>query len=368
MKPLSGSLLASVVSLLGTIPICAQDLLGVTYYGAVVRIDSYTGAATPLGTGAFGQNALARTANGTFWSTRSLGTSYVLTNIDPDHGTATTAFPCGDLRALSAGPGNSLYGILDGSTDRLVQIDTATGAATTIGSTGFPGVQALAQHQGVLYGWDVSAGLLVVDPTTGAATAPFPGVSIPPFAQTLCSHPDGRLLLAGDAWTAPDPLYVVDTSHGTTTWIGGMVDEVRGLEPLGAFTVPLGQGCDGTYGQVTLAVTGPLQVGGNLTATSTNHAANAIGVLLFGTSATVHQGLSLPLLVDPWFATNSCRLYTSIDGSIPLAAGPVGPAAMQFTFAVPAGASGALLNLQHVALETVPGGMSWSNGVALQVR
>jgi hypothetical protein len=34
---------------------------------------------------------------------------------------------------------------------------------------------------------------------------------------------------------------------------------------------------------------------------------------------------------------------------------------------VPAAAGGALVRLQHACLENVPGGMSWSNAVAVRI-
>jgi hypothetical protein len=81
-----------------------------------------------------------------------------------------------------------------------------------------------------------------------------------------------------------------------------------------------------------------------------------------------YLGANLPALLDPLFGTSNCTLYTSIDGSIALVSGAIAPAQMQFGFGIPAGASGARLNMQHVCLEAVPGGMSWSNAVSVQIQ
>jgi hypothetical protein len=366
------NLLVAVSALLAAGSLAAQDLLGVTWTGAVVRVDSYTGAVTALGPGLQGQNSLARAANGTFWSTRRISsTQYSFTNVDPSTGTATPVFSGVDVRGLATGPGNTLYGIKDApGADLLVTIDTAaSGFVIQVGSTGFDSIQGLASHQGMLYAWDTTAGLLVVDPLSGAAVDPFPAVGGPVFQQSLCSHPDGRLLLGGGDSIGTDSLFAVDVTNGGTTLIGtmnGAVD-VRGLEPLAGSTVAFGQGCLGVYGPVALSLTGSSQVGGTLTATSTNHAPNAIGVMMFGASTTVYQGLSLPLLLDPLLGTSNCRLYASIDGSVVSITGPATPAVLQFSFVVPVGTSGARLHLQHTCLEAVPGFLSWSNAITVQV-
>jgi hypothetical protein len=362
----------AAAALLAATSLAAQDLLGVTWNGAVVRVNSYTGGVTPLGPGLFGQNCVARATDGTFWSARrNSSTSFSFTNIDPNTGVATVVASGIDVRGLTTGPTNSLYGLqYNAVAGVLVRILTPSGFVIPVGSTGFNGIQSLAMHQGVLYGWDVFAGLVVIDTTTGAATDPFPGVSGPIFLQSLCSHPDGRLLVGGGDSGGPDALYSVDVPTGTVALIGPMTGavDVRGLEPLAGFTVPAGQGCNGAFGQVVLAATGSPQPGGTLLTTSNNHAPNAIGLVLFGSSAASWQGLPLPLLLDPLFGTSNCNLYVSVDGSFATVANASTPAQLQFGFTVPAGASGASLHLQHACLEAVPGGLSVSNRVTVQIQ
>jgi hypothetical protein len=364
--------LLALAAAAGGLALPAQDLLGVTWTGTTVLVDSYTGAVTPLGTGLFGQNALARAPNGTFWSTWRNGSSYGFSTIDPITGAATQG-PFGvDIRGLTIGPGSSLYGIREGGVadDLLVQVTVPGGFVTNIGSTGSSSIQGLAMHQGVLYAWDVFVGLMVVDPTTGAATDPFPSVSGPAYQQSLCSHPDGRLLLGGGDSNGTDQLFVVDPATGVASLIGNMVGavDVRGLEPLGGYAQPIGQGCDGAFGPVGLTVTGRIQPGGSFSSVSTNHAPNAFGIAVVGLSTTSYQGTSLPLLLDPLLGTSNCWLRTSIDASATVFAGAGSPATMQYGFAIPAWASGIVFNVQHACFEPVPGGISWSNAASLHVE
>lgn len=369
--PISLSLVAATAS--------AQDLLGVSWAGAVVRIDSNTGAATAVGTAQFGQNSLARDGNGVFWSTHRTGTSVTTwvnhyTTIDPSTGAGTVVHSnVLDIRGLASAGGTMMWGIHNtvagsvSSIDDLVLIDMSTGLHTTVGPTGLTAVQGLALHGGVLYAWDLSQGLVILDTTTGAATDPFPGVGGPTGVQTLCSHPDGRLLLAGGS---ANSLYVVDTTTGGTTVVGPMTgaSDIRGIEPIGGFWTPLGTPCRATFGPATLTVGGNLNPGGSFSTTSINHAPAALGVLIFGLSATSHLGLPLPQSVDPFVGTIGCNLYVSIDALLIGFTGPVGPAALSFSFTLTPAAAGAVVHVQHAVFEpTPPGGMSWSNGATITI-
>lgn len=370
----SRHLLLSGVSLvlLTASPVSAQDLLAVTWNGATALVNSYTGAVTPLGTGMQGQNCLARDASGTLWSTSRVSSSFHwLTNVNPATGGATARFSGPDLRGLSIGPGNTLYGIRNEiGPDSLVRIDTNTSAVTLIGNTGFADIQGLALHQGVLYAWDVFYGLLVINPVTGAAINPTPLVGGPLYYQSLCSHPDGRLLLGGGDSHGPDALFEVNIQNGTLRPIAQMtgIVDVRGLEPLGGYAMPFGPGCNGVHGQVVLSATGRYQVGGSIATVSSNHAASSLGMILFGFSRTQHLGNPLPLLLDPLFGTSNCRLVVSIDGTAVAFTGAGTPATLQHGFGLPAVAAGLTVHMQHVCFEPVAGGMSWSNGLTLSVE
>ena len=349
----------------------AQDLIGIGWTGQVVLVDSLTAAVTPLGTGMTGQNALARDGSGNFWcTTRTTATPYVygFTTIDRNTGAATVVHTnTVDLRGMCEASGTDLFGIQDGAPDRLVRVDTLTGTTTTIGNTGFSGIQGLARHQGVLYAWDINQGLLVVDENTGVAADPFPGLGGPTGLQFLCSHPDGRLLVGGGSTT--NSLFVVDTTSGITSLIGVMsgAADLRGLEALGGRAVPFGTGCNGASGPVTLTVTGNLVANGNVLAVSTNHAPNALGAMVLGLSTSVHQGLPLPLSLDPLLGTSGCTLYTSIDFSLIGFTPPNAPATLSFAFGLAPSAAGAVFHMQHACFEPVSGGLSWSNAVTLHI-
>ena len=346
----------------------AQDLLGVTWEGAVLLVDSYTGAATPIAGGQIGCNSLARAGNGTFWSTRRISsTLYDFLQIDPVTGAAVPISTVPDLRGLSTGPGNTLYAIRrQGTTTALAQLhlNPPSVFTQTLGNTGFDGIQGLAMHEGILYAWDATAGLLMVNPVTGAAMDPFPAIGGPAFLQTLCSHPDGRLLVGGGDSSGQDVLYSVSVTTGLTTQIGVMADatmlfgDIRGLEPLLGSPPGFVQGCNGANGLVVHSVTGSPLVGGTLVTTSTNHEPNSIGLLAFG-------GLIPPLLLDPLYGTNGCALHVDLAGILLVLTEPTVPARLQFSFGVTAAMSGTQLNLQHICLEPVPGGLSTSNVVVV---
>lgn len=349
----------------------AQDLIGVGWSGQVVLVDSLTAAVTPLGTGMPGQNALGRDANGNYWcTTRTTGTPYVygLTVLDPSTGAATVIHNnFVDLRGLCAAGGSDLFAIQQASSDMLVRIDTGTGTSTTIGSTGFAGLQGLAEHQGVLYGWDINLGLVIIDPNTGAGVDPFPGLGGPSGLQYLCSHPDGRLLVGGGSTT--NSLYTVDVTTGSTTLIGVTTgaSDLRGLEPLGGFATSFGTGCNGAGGPVTLTVTGNLRANGNAVAVSNNHGSNALGAMVIGISTLSHQGLPLPASLDPILGTSGCTLYTSIDATVIGFSSASAPATLTFAFGLSPAAAGAIFHMQHACFEPVTGGLSWSNGVTLHI-
>lgn len=349
----------------------AQDLLGVTWNGAVVRIDSYTGSVTFVGNGRSGQNGLAKSSTGLFWSTyRASNGTNSFTTIDPSTGASTVMFNGQDVRALSTGPNGNLYGIRYMTpTNMLIRVDTVGGVPYLVGYTGFTDIQGLAMHQGVLYAWDVFQGLLVVDPNTGAAHDPFPGVGGPPYQQSLCSHPDGRLLLGGGDSSGTDQLFVVDPTTGGTTWQANLhgVSDVRGIEPLGGYAYPLGQGCAGVSGPVTLDVSGLLFAGGSALASSGNHAPNTLGAMVFGLSTTTYGNQGLPYLLDPQFGTAQCWLLTSMDATVFTFTGTTNPAVLQFAFGLPVWLAGQQFTLQHVCFEAVPGSMSWSGARTLRL-
>lgn len=348
---------------------CQADLIAISWSGSVYGVDSNTGTATLIGAALPNQNALGLDGNGTLWATHRSGPTgswvYHLTNIDPMTGAGTIVYSgIPDLRGLTGAGGALLYGIQDGSPDQLVTVDTATGTVTPIGGTNFTGQQALALHQGVLYSWDINQGLLVVDQTTGLATDPWPAVGGPAGLQFMMSHPDGRLLVGRDS------LYSLDVTTGVATFIGAIgTFDLRGCEPLGGgFIQSFGTACNGAFGPTVLTATGLPQVGSSITTLSSNHAASSLGALVFGFSNTTYMGLNLPFDLTPVLGTSNCFLYVSIDANLIGFTNANMPADLSFTLPLPPVAAGLRFHLQHACFEPVPGGLSWSNGLTVQVQ
>ena len=207
------TLLAAIVAACPSV--ACQDMVGVDWTGEIYALDSFTGAAEQIGYGQFGQNCLARDAAGTLWSSAALigGTAppYFLSRVDPVSGTAVPMFPAHDMRGLAAGGGSDLYAVaLEAGHNVLYRFNTATGSETRIGAAAVGGIQALAMHNGVLYGWDLNIGLGVLDRATGAFTDVNPAINGGPI-QWLTERSDGQLI---GGWFS---LAVIDTATGVAT-------------------------------------------------------------------------------------------------------------------------------------------------------
>lgn len=349
----------------------AQDCLAVAFNGNVFYLHTTIPRISfAPGLGLIGQNALARDADGVFWSTSRVGTTFFLTRIDPALGTATQVYSIPDVRGLAAASGTELYMVheppLPGTIDVLSRIDTLTGNVTEIGPTGFTGLQGLAGLGGVLYAWDITLGLIVLDPRTGHGTDVNPGVGGPPGLQTLWAQPDGRLFAGGGN---PTNLFALDIGTGTAVPAGGLGSnfDLRGIESFGGFSAPIGTGCAGTGGQVVMSVGGMLTGFGRITTTSGNHTANVPGVLILGFSTTSMGGIPLPLLLDPIFGTVGCNLYVSMDITQGTITSAGTPATLGFTVPLSSVARGVTVYAQHACFEPVPGGLSLSNAAQIQI-
>jgi hypothetical protein len=357
---------------LSTAALPCQDSLAVSWTGDVYYLDTTVPRATRLTAipGPIGQNALALDSNGVFWSTRgtTIG-SYFLTSIDPITGVATQRFPMPDIRGLTSAGNGQLFAVqeapLPQTSDILSRIDTLTGSVTQIGPTGFTSLQGLAFVNGGLYAWDISQGLVILDPNTGLGTDVAPGVGGPTI-QTLSAAVDGRLLGGGGG---PNQLYAIDLSAGTTVGLGAMTGavDIRGIESFGGSHFGFGTGCLGSFGTVTMSVRGLLTGFGNFTTTSTNHAGNAIGVQIIGFSRTTSGGMPLPLLLDPMLGTIGCRLLVSTDITRFAFTSAATPATLGFPLNLNSVAAGLLLHVQHACFEPVAGGMSFSNAAQVQI-
>jgi len=110
----------------------------------------------------------------------------------------------------------------------LVTIDVTTGMVTLVGSTGQPGVQALAfSPDGTLFGWDIRRGLATINTSTGLATLVNPGFKpdvVDHNIQGMAFAPDGTLLGARES------LFTINVKTGIPTLIGsGGYSDIRGL-------------------------------------------------------------------------------------------------------------------------------------------
>lgn len=249
-----------VIGFFGTVA-CAQPILGVTWDGFVVELDAQTGAVSNTRASTINRmNSLAQLPDGRL-ATISGGFIDSMTQlpnrlafIDPITG-AESLGPLLDLqrptsfRALAVS-GDTWLAVADsgsiGSEDRLVQIDPLTGDTTDLGGLGFAGVQSLAfSSNGTLFAWDGTgsaasggvrqgAGLLMVDPMTGAATDVFVddiGLSLQSFAfgpgDSIFGATAGVLPGGGMA----NSLYQIDAQTGDSTLIGSYDPQydIRGI-------------------------------------------------------------------------------------------------------------------------------------------
>ncbi len=134
------------------------------------------------------------------------------------------------------------------------------------------------------------------------------------------------------------------------------------------FTRSYGTACNGTAGPVTLTATGTLEPLSTLTLESDNHEASAIGATIVGFSDADQQGIPLPLLLDPFLGTNGCSLHCAIFGTVSGTTSGTAPATLTQNLNMPHIIwSGITFYVQHVCFESVPGGLSFSNGVLVQL-
>jgi hypothetical protein len=347
------------------VPAAAQTLLAVTFPGQVLHVDAATGATTVLASGQLGKNCLGCTGENRFWTTVRSGTVvflHFLCEIDPVTGAETVGPVIGDIRAMAGdGTRTGLFAIRnEGTGDRLVRIDTATGSVTTIGNTGFTGIQGLEFVGGTLKAWDVVAGEVHLDPATGVGTDAVPGVAVAAGLQWLASIGGGGALFVGhgDLQRAEE--------NGATTLLVAFAGnpDVRGVEFLAARVQPLGNGCLAVNGADTVirqlappTSTVPFGV------RSGRYTAGALGAQIVGFSETTHAGQPLPIALDPLLGTQNCFLHTSIDLTLFAIADNQG---LTVQMALPAGLVGFQFFVQHAVFDAVPGGIVWSP--ALRVR
>jgi len=206
-----------------------------------VRIDPQTGRYTEVHSQGRAYNSLAQNSVGELfggWFSGS-GDNGRVSRFDPNNGALLQTFnaitPDADSsRGLSFDANDQLFAVInrnDGSgsptiDDDLYQFDLANETTTLIGSLGFMSVQGLdISPTGAFYVWDVGAGLLTVDPMTGAATDVNPTIGGTGAIQSIVFAPDGRL------FGARENLFSIDPTTGSFTQIGSGSDyDIRGIE------------------------------------------------------------------------------------------------------------------------------------------
>ncbi|MCX5888513.1 MAG: hypothetical protein NTY36_03575 [Deltaproteobacteria bacterium] len=214
-------------------------LIGVSWdytNSPVVGINQATGTGYTIGPSGYSRlNSLAKDKNGLLYSV----SSGQLITINPNTGQGTPiaalSFPTypPDVRGLAFSPTGVLYAIncRPGSglpPHDLYTIDPTTGAGTYIGPNDHDGltfgIQDIAfSPDGILYGWDVTKGLVTIDTATGYATAN-PGWVGTADIQGIAFAPDGTLYGAGNG------LYKINTTTGAYTLVGsGGYTDVRGI-------------------------------------------------------------------------------------------------------------------------------------------
>lgn len=350
---------AWLTALLALTSLPAQELLAVDYSGNAYGV-SPTGQRRDLGaTGLTDCNAMARLGSQLFVAARSAG-RHCLATLDPITARATVLFPqLGvDVRALELNPvfstaGNrTLFGVVNTRTnvDDLVTIDVGTGQVATIGSTGRSGIQALAHHGNTLYGWDVVAGLVRIDPSTGVATDPFPAVGTSGVSvQFLCV--DHAFSLVG----GNSSLYRIDPQTGLPSLIGslgGFVD-LRGADRHLGRLSSYGTGCPQGVGGTFMSAGSDAMPGSRFMFASLGHQPGRNGVMLIGFTQ-----VALGMVGTP------CLQLTSGDFSVPFTSSSSGM--VKDTLALP-GTFGTVLHLQLVMLENVPGGVVTTNAFKVEM-
>jgi len=206
-----------------------------------VKIGEQTGKGFVFGsTGFYSLNSLAKHSAGIIVSAGAdvaYGMTKLLVFIDPRTGVGSAGPLLNfgkvgpDIRGLAFSPDGILYaanntGPAGGlNPDDLFIVDLGTGSGTLVGHTGLTGLQDIAfSPSGVLYGWDVNEGLVVIDPATGIATDVNTRQDGNTAIQAISFTPAGELLGAGS------DLVSISPTTGAATLIGGRgYPQVRGI-------------------------------------------------------------------------------------------------------------------------------------------
>lgn len=247
--------LASIALLIGQCPrvtLADDDFIGVTYFGDIVAFDSATGECRLLLTSQLGGfNSMGRDAAGRLFTVNSDGW---LLEIAPTGLSVVRTTFLKDLRCIAFEPSRSdiLFAMkwVTGSRSRLYRIDLTQpitpAAATLIGETTSAIIGLAFSPSGLMYGWSLSEGLVLVDPLTAAIIDINPAVGAPVNLQSITFDANGLL------WGVADQLYTIKLQTGEPQAVGqATCESVRGLETANGFCMA---DCDRSTGIGTLDV------------------------------------------------------------------------------------------------------------------
>ncbi|MCT7974352.1 Calx-beta domain-containing protein, partial [Laspinema olomoucense] len=219
-----------------------QSLIGVTWNGSLVELDTTTGSSTTIGYPGFSSlNSLAVDSKGDLYTiSDSDSNTGLLIKINPQTGQGTIATTFNNdfngvkasVRDLAFSSDGTLYGIHDNGSgfqkeDSLFKLNPNTGEVTLIGDTGLSSLQSLAiASDGSLYSWDFfnGVGLVTINPLTGVATDVNESLNSNENIQDLAFDSNGILYGAGEG----NALYKIDPITGKATQVSSS-PEVRGI-------------------------------------------------------------------------------------------------------------------------------------------
>ncbi len=169
-------------------------------------------------------------------ATLAAGTGQVQSTLPLDCTGSSTTTPCSEPpQAIAFDLMDALFAVVaEAGGDRLITIDTATGAVADVGpldpakSGHLLGVTGLTRSEdGEMFAWDSGAGLLTIDTATGIASDVDMATPALDPIEAIQFLPDGRLFAAGQR------LFRVNRTTGATTVVGELesVDMVTGLSP-----------------------------------------------------------------------------------------------------------------------------------------
>lgn len=162
--------------------------------GRLWNIDLTTGRGQQLVSGIVSNGSLCAMNDGRLWCEAINRTSH----LNPGNGQRTQlATPIPAIGSV-ASTGDVLYAINKVGNQSLYTLDTASGTATAIGSTGRNAtiVSLTADAAGTLYAWDTALGLMTVSKTTGVATDVH-ATGAAPQVTAIEFSPNGNLYGAG---------------------------------------------------------------------------------------------------------------------------------------------------------------------------